>query len=91
MLEALKAADAVGISGTKGEANDNQGETFGQMVGRVAEETAEKVGDALDKASAEGGSADAGSAEANDNQGGADAIDAERSALAASDAYSEPP
>merc|ERR1719370_758541 len=69
VLEALKAADAVGISGTKGEANDNQGETFGQMVGRVAEETAEKVGDALDKASAEGGSADAGSAEANDNQG----------------------
>merc|ERR1711962_1481469 len=69
VLAALKAADAVGISGTKGEANDNQGETFGQMVGRVAEETAEKVGDALDKASAEGGSADAGSAEANDNQG----------------------
>merc|ERR1712087_775031 len=37
VLEALKAADAVGISGTKGEANGNQGETFGQMVGRVAE------------------------------------------------------
>ena len=76
MLDALKAADAVGLAGNKGETNDNQGETFGQMVQRVAEETAETVGDALDKASAEGGSADGGSAEANDNQGGADAVDA---------------
>jgi len=64
VLEALKAADAVGLSGTGTEANDNQGETFGEMVQRVAESTAEKVGDALEKGSAEGGSA-----EANDNQG----------------------
>ena len=41
------------------------------MVQRVAESTAEKVGDALEKGSAEGGSA-----EANDNQGEGDAVDA---------------
>ena len=68
VLEALKAYDAVSHDGTGTEANDNKGETFGQMVVRVAEDTAEKVGDALEKGSAEGGSA-GGAAEANDNQG----------------------
>jgi len=68
VLDALKAFDAVSHGGTGTEANDNQGETFGQMVVRVAEDTAEKVSDALEKGSAEGGSA-GGAAEANDNQG----------------------